>query len=78
MDDFSVYGDLFDHFLMNMKRDRQRYEENNLALSWEKCNFMVLEGILLGHKVSGNGIEVEKAKIERIANLPLPSTVKDV
>ena len=33
---------------------------------------------MLGHIVSGKGLEVDKAKIEVIQNLPLPSTVKDL
>ena len=78
MDDFLVYGDSFDHCLQNLKRVLQRCEETNLALSWEKCHFMVREGIVLGHKVSGKGIEVDKAKLEMIAGLPLPSSVKGV
>ena len=36
------------------------------------------EGIVLGHIVSKQGIEVDKAKIEVIANLPPPKYVKDV
>ena len=47
-------------------------------LSWEKSHFMVREGVVLGHIVSGKGLEVYKAKIEVIQNLPLPSTVRDV
>ena len=38
----------------------------HLVLNWEKCHFMVQEGIVLGHKVSARGIEVHKAKIEVI------------
>ena len=37
-------------------------EESNLVLNWEKCHFMVQEGIVLGHKISKKGIEVDKAK----------------
>ncbi|GKE15761.1 hypothetical protein Tco_1423338 [Tanacetum coccineum] len=36
----------------------------------EKCHFMVKEGIVLGHKVSGAGLEVDKAKIDVISKLP--------
>ncbi|GJV84426.1 reverse transcriptase domain-containing protein [Tanacetum coccineum] len=36
--------------------------ESNLVLNWEKYHFMVKEGIVLGHKISKNGIEVDKAK----------------
>ena len=39
---------------------------------------MVIEGVVLGHIVSGKGLEVDKAKIEVMQNLPLPSTVKDL
>ena len=38
----------------------------DLILNWEKCHFMVREGIVLGHLVSERGIEVDKAKIEVI------------
>ncbi|GKB01384.1 reverse transcriptase domain-containing protein [Tanacetum coccineum] len=45
---------------------------------WEKCHFMVKEGIVLGHKISGAGIEVDRAKIDVIAKLPYPTNVKGV
>ncbi|GKA35672.1 hypothetical protein Tco_0722163 [Tanacetum coccineum] len=43
-------------------------EETNLVLNWEKYYFMVKEGIVLGHKISRAGIEVDRAKIDVIAN----------
>ncbi|GJW86788.1 hypothetical protein Tco_0162128 [Tanacetum coccineum] len=45
-------------------------EDINLVLNWEKCHFMVKEGIVLGHKISKTGIEVDKAKVDVIAKLP--------
>ncbi|GJX38000.1 hypothetical protein Tco_0251303 [Tanacetum coccineum] len=47
----------------------QHFKDANLVLNWEKCHFMVKEGIVLGHKVSGAGIEVDKAKIDVISKL---------
>ena len=64
MDDFSVYGKTFDHCLENLDKVLQRYAEKDLVLNWEKCHFMVREGIVLGHRVSECGIEVDRAKIE--------------
>jgi hypothetical protein len=64
MDDFSVYGKTFDHCLENLDNVLQRCQEKDLVLNWEKCHFMVWEGIILGHLVSERGIEVDKAKIE--------------
>jgi hypothetical protein len=78
MDDFSVFGDLFDDCLTNLEKVLSRCEEKNLVLNWEKCHFMVINGIVLGHIVSSKGIEVDKSKMELIANLPTPKSVKDV
>jgi hypothetical protein len=78
MDDFSVFGDSFDDCLINLEKILSRCEEKNLVLNWKKCHFMVTNGIVLGHIVSSKGIEVDKSKIELIANLPTPKSVKDV
>ena len=53
-------------------------EETNLVLNWEKCHFMVHEGIVLGHKIYVRGIEVDKAEIEVIEKLPPPVNVKSI
>nr|GEZ10782.1 reverse transcriptase domain-containing protein [Tanacetum cinerariifolium] len=51
-------------------------KDTNLCLNWEKSHFMVKEGIVIGHKISKNGIEVDKEKVDVIAKLPHPTTVK--
>ena len=74
MDDFFVFGSSFDHCLTNLNKVLQRCEETSLVLNWEKCHFMIREGIVLGHKISPNGIEIDKAKVEIFKNyLPLNS-----
>ena len=78
MDDFSVLGNSFDNCLENLRSVLVRCEETNLVLNWEKCHFMVQEGIVLGHRISARGIEVDRAKIEVIENLPPPSSVKGI
>ncbi|GKB13148.1 retrovirus-related pol polyprotein from transposon 17.6 [Tanacetum coccineum] len=78
IDDFSVFGSSFDHCLKNLEKMLKRCKETNLVLNWEKCHFMVKEGIILGHKVSGSGIEVDKAKIKAISKLPYPTNVKAI
>ena len=78
MDDFSVFGDSFDMCLHNLALVLKRCEDTNLVLNWEKCHFMVQEGIVLGHRISSKGIEVDKAKIETIEKLPPPVNVKGV
>ncbi|GJT39064.1 reverse transcriptase domain-containing protein [Tanacetum coccineum] len=78
MDDFSVFGNSFGNCLSRVDKMLQRCEDTNLCLNWEKSHFMVKEGIVLGHKISKNGIEVDKAKVDVIAKLPHPTTVKGV
>ncbi|GJW43712.1 reverse transcriptase domain-containing protein [Tanacetum coccineum] len=78
MDDFSVFGNSFENCLSRVDKMLQRCEDTNLCLNWEKSHFMVKEGIVLGHKISKNGIEVDKAKVDVIAKLPHPTTVKGV
>jgi hypothetical protein len=78
MDDFSVFGPSFQHCLRNLDIVLKRCVETNLVLNWEKCHFMVTEGIVLGHKISAKGIEVDKAKIEVIEKLPPPVNVKGI
>nr|GEY21490.1 DNA-directed DNA polymerase [Tanacetum cinerariifolium] len=78
MDDFSVFGDNFSSCLTNLDKMLNRCEETNLVLNWEKCHFMCREGVVLGHKISKSGIEVDRAKVDVIAKLPHPTTVKGV
>ncbi|GKB03629.1 reverse transcriptase domain-containing protein [Tanacetum coccineum] len=78
MDDISVFGNSFSTCLSNLEGMLKRCEDTNLALNWEKSYFMMKEGIVLGHKISKKGIEVDKAKIYVIAKLHHPTTVKGI
>ena len=78
MDDFSVVGDSFERCLNNLSELLNRCEDCNLVLHWGKCHFMVKEGIVLGHRISEKGIEVDRAKVEVIERLPPPISVKGV
>ncbi|GJU61666.1 reverse transcriptase domain-containing protein [Tanacetum coccineum] len=110
MDDFSVFGDSFSSCLSHLDKMLKLCEDTNLVLNWEKCHFMVKEGInapgtfqrymmaifydmieetieekchfmvkegiVLGHKISKSGIEVDRAKVDVIAKLHHPTSVK--
>ena len=64
--------------LCNLDRVLQRCEDTSLVLKWEKCHFMVNEGIVLGHKISKRGIEVDKAKVDAIEKMPCPKDIKGI
>ncbi|GKF62285.1 reverse transcriptase domain-containing protein [Tanacetum coccineum] len=78
MDDVSVFGDSFSSCLSHLDKMLKRFKDTNLVLNWEKCHFMVKEGIVLGHKISKSGIKVDKAKVDVIAKLPHPTSVKGI
>nr|GEX44623.1 retrovirus-related Pol polyprotein from transposon 17.6 [Tanacetum cinerariifolium] len=70
------FKDSFSSCLSHLDTMLQRCEDTNLVLNWEKCHFMVKEGIVLSHKISKNGLEVDRAKVDANAKLPHPTTVK--
>ncbi|GJU54040.1 reverse transcriptase domain-containing protein [Tanacetum coccineum] len=78
MDDFFVFGNSFDTCLNNLDKMLQHCKDAHLVLNWEKCHFMVKEGIVIGHKVSSAGLEVDKAKIDVILKLPPPANIKGI
>nr|GEY59516.1 reverse transcriptase domain-containing protein [Tanacetum cinerariifolium] len=78
MDDFSVFGNSFQSCLSHLDQMLKRCEDTNLCLNWKKSHFMVKEGIVLGHKISKQWIEVDKAKIDVITKLPHPTIVKGI
>ena len=78
MDDITVYGGSFEECLINLETVLHRCIEKNLVPNWEKCHFMVNQGIVLGHIISNKGIEVNKEKIELISKLPFPANMKTV
>ncbi|CAJ2668596.1 unnamed protein product [Trifolium pratense] len=78
MDDFTVYGSSFDACLNSLNLILERCIETNLVLNYEKCHFMVRQGIVLGHIISEKGISVDPAKIDVISTLPYPSCVREI
>ncbi|GJZ36030.1 reverse transcriptase domain-containing protein [Tanacetum coccineum] len=78
MDYFSVFGDSFSFCLSYLDKMLKRCEDIKLVLNWEKCHFMLKEGIVLGHKILKSGIEVDRAKVDVIAKLPPPTSVKGI
>ena len=76
MDDFVVYGTTFENCLYNLNKVLQRCKDTNLVLNWERCRFMVREGIVFGHKVSEKGIEIDDSRTEALQRLPRPQDIK--
>ena len=78
MEDFLVFGPSFDACLEHLTQILDVCLKKHLVLSWEKSHFMVREGIVLGHLVSSKGLEVDKAKVEVIQDLALPTSIREL
>nr|GEX36518.1 reverse transcriptase domain-containing protein [Tanacetum cinerariifolium] len=75
---YVMHPESFETCLSYLDKVLKRCEDTNLCLNWEKSHFMIKEGIVLGHKISKNGIKVDKAKVDVMAKLPHPTTIKGV
>nr|GEX71019.1 hypothetical protein [Tanacetum cinerariifolium] len=64
-----------DQMLKRLARNEYYYFLDGYS---EKSHFMVKEGIVLGHKISNNGIKVDKAKVDVISKLHHPTTTKGI
>lgn len=51
---------------------------NQLGSQLGKMQFQVTKGIVLDHKVSSKGLEVDQAKVEVIEKLPPPLNMKGI
>nr|GEU47988.1 ribonuclease H-like domain-containing protein [Tanacetum cinerariifolium] len=78
LDGFSVFGNSFQTCLSHLEKMLKQCEDTILCLNLEKSHFMVKEGIVLGHKISKNRIEFDKAKVDVIDKVPHPTTVKGI
>nr|GEV89368.1 reverse transcriptase domain-containing protein [Tanacetum cinerariifolium] len=76
MDDFLIFRNSFQSCLSHLERMLKRCEDTNLCLNWKKHHFMVKDGIVLGHKISKQRIEVDKEKVDVITKLPHPTTLR--
>jgi hypothetical protein len=74
MDDFTSYGVSFDEALQNLEKVLNQCIQSHLSLSTEKCHMMMSEGVVLGHFISSQGIQVDPSKIQFIKDLPIPKT----
>jgi len=56
----------------------RRLEENDLFVKPEKCVWKVREVGFLGVIIRENGVRMEKGKVQRVIEWPVPKSVKDV
>jgi hypothetical protein len=75
IDDFGVYSDKASH-LTKLELVFQHLDSSGMTLSLEKTTIGFLEGKMVGHIVSKDGVAINPEKFDRISKLPFPTTKK--
>lgn len=78
VDDITIYENSFDECLSSLELIMKRCIQTKLVLNYEKCHFIARHNIVLGHLVSSNRIELDKAKVDVIYNLSYPTCVRNI
>ena len=78
MDDFTPYGKYFEEALKNLEKVLTHCEQIQLSLSNKKFHMMMSEGVVLGHFISADGIQIDPSKIKVTKNIPTLVTQKEV
>ena len=72
VDDITMYGGAFEESLANLETVLRRCIEKNLVLNWEKCNFIVNQGIFLGHVIFSTELRSIRPKLSLFPSCHLP------
>ncbi|KYB24698.1 hypothetical protein TcasGA2_TC031841 [Tribolium castaneum] len=78
LDDIIIFSRTVEEHIEKLKRVFQRLREAGLTLKPSKCHYLKKEIEILGFKVNAEGISVDQNKINGIANMPTPKSVKEV
>nr|GFA18087.1 hypothetical protein [Tanacetum cinerariifolium] len=62
----------------HLEQDAQKVQRHQFCLKLGEVPLYGQRGYVLGHKISKSGIEVDHAKVDVIAKLPPPTTVKGI
>ena len=77
-DDMTVYSATFEEHIKHLNIVFEKLKHYNLRLNKEKCSFCQPSIKLLGHIVSGEGIQMDENKIAAVKNMKPPTNVKEL
>jgi len=78
LDDIIIFSKSYDEHLQHLQQVFNLLKEAQLKINPEKCHFCTNKIQFLGHVISGQGIQPDPAKIEKIINLNAPFNVKQL
>src|SRR6266511_941893 len=78
IDDIMIYSKTFEEHLKHIEKILKKLKEVNLMLKLSKCKWGERNIEFLGHVVGNDGLKPDPRKIDKIKNLPIPTTQKGV
>jgi len=78
LDDILIFSENEDLHKQHVKAVLERLRQHQLFVNPSKCSFHLSEVDFLGMIVSADGIKMDPAKVEAVANWPAPASVKDI
>ncbi len=78
IDDILIYSKTFEEHMEHLKIVFDILRKANLMMKLKKCKFLEQNIEFLGHIVGKDGIKVDPAKIEKVKDLKIPTTVREV
>ncbi|CAJ2644751.1 unnamed protein product [Trifolium pratense] len=77
-DDILIYSKTWQEHLEHLSAVLQVLQDNQLFVKLSKCSFGVSEIEYLGHTVNGNGVSMDKEKVQAVLDWPTPKNVKQL
>ncbi|GKC28423.1 ty3-gypsy retrotransposon protein [Tanacetum coccineum] len=77
-DDILVYSPNMEQHLSHLDKTLQLLHDHQFFVKLSKCCFGQSKVSFLGHVITGDGVQVEKEKIDAVQSWPIPSNVKEV
>ena len=78
LDDLIVFSNSFEKHLNDLEQVFKRLASANIKLKGSKCQFLKDEISFLGHIVSKEGISVDPVKVQKLLDLPIPKTLREL
>jgi hypothetical protein len=78
IDDILIYSKSPEDHAAHLKLTLEKLRENKLYAKFSKCEFWLDTVSFLGHVISKEGIKMDPAKVEAIANWKQPETVTEI
>ena len=78
IDDILVYSSDLESHISHIRAVLQKFLDNNLYTTGEKCEFHLQSVLFLGYIISSNGVVMDDKKVDAVLNWPTPSSVKEL